>query len=85
MAKGPYSRIVIKRPNGETEIIGRPGHLDPTRAIRELSPMGEVLRCSGHPACEGPHLREDHEQVCDGGSDCDNDWCWCGCQFCNKA
>ena len=43
MAKGPYSRIVIKRPNGRTEIIGRSGHLEPGKASRELAPFGEVI------------------------------------------
>lgn len=54
MAKGPYSRIVIKRPNGRTEIIGRPGHLEPRRAARELESMGTVLAVR-HEKAEGGH------------------------------
>ena len=52
MAQGPYSRIVIRRPNGKTEIIGRPGLLDPRRAARELEPMGVVLAVR-HEKAEG--------------------------------
>ena len=52
MAKGPYSRIVIRRPDGKTEIIGRPGLLDPRRAARELEPMGVVLAVR-HEKAEG--------------------------------
>lgn len=43
---------------------------------------GTFLTCSDHPCCEGPHIREDHDAVCDAGAECDNDTCWRGCQFC---
>jgi hypothetical protein len=52
MANGPYSRIVIKRANGRTEIIGRAGHLDPNRMVRELAPFGDVLAVR-HEQAEG--------------------------------
>jgi hypothetical protein len=43
MAKGPYSRIVIKRPSGRTEIVGRHGLMDPARVAREFSAFGQVV------------------------------------------
>jgi hypothetical protein len=39
-------------------------------------------RCSGHVACQGPHLRHDHDKVCDAGEECDSEFCWEPCEFC---
>lgn len=41
--QGPYTRVVIRRPNGRTEVIGRSGHLDHHKASREFSNRGEVV------------------------------------------
>lgn len=43
MPQGPISRIVIRRPNGSTEIIGRVGHIDHNAAARIFASAGEVL------------------------------------------
>lgn len=43
MPHGPVSKIVIKRPNGRTEIIGRGGHIDLQFAARTFAQFGEVV------------------------------------------
>ena len=50
--------------------------------LRKVDPETEYLRCTGHPACEGARLREDHDEVCDSGDECTDDECWRGCPFC---
>jgi hypothetical protein len=42
MPQGPVTRIVIRRPNGRVEVIGRVGHHDPHRLAREFSGVGVV-------------------------------------------
>jgi hypothetical protein len=42
MPQGPYTRIVLKRTNGRTDIIGRQGHLDPHAAARTFAAHGKV-------------------------------------------
>lgn len=43
MPQGPVSRIIIKRPNGQTEVIGRTGHVDHNTAARQFASHGEVV------------------------------------------
>lgn len=43
MPQGPITRIVIRRPDGRTEILGRVGHVDPHKATRDFATHGEVL------------------------------------------
>jgi len=45
MPQGPFSRIVIRRPNGKVDVIGRVGFVDPhptSRALQDAG-AGEVL------------------------------------------
>lgn len=37
MPQGPFSRIVIRRPNGAVEIIGRNGHVEPAAVSRMMA------------------------------------------------
>lgn len=50
--------------------------------LRPRNPHTEYLRCSHHPMCEGPHLREDHDEVCGDGAECTDEACWRGCPCC---
>ena len=43
MPQGPVTRIVLRRPNGRTEIIGRVGHVDHNTAAKIFSTRGQVL------------------------------------------
>lgn len=43
MSLDAYSRIVIRRPGGAVEVIGRKGHLDPHAMARDMAMHGEVL------------------------------------------
>lgn len=43
MAQGPYSRIVIRRPDGQTEVITRRGTVDPGEVARSFSHVGSVV------------------------------------------
>jgi hypothetical protein len=45
MASGPYTRIMVKRPNGRTEVIGRPGVIAPgdAAAMVKDGAMGTVV------------------------------------------
>lgn len=43
MPQGPVSRIVLRRFDGRTEIIGRAGHIDPSRITAALKAAGDVL------------------------------------------
>lgn len=43
MPYGPISKIVIKRPDGRTEIIGRGGHIDLRMATQTFAKHGEVV------------------------------------------
>jgi hypothetical protein len=38
--------------------------------------------CSEHPCCQGPHLRPDHDQICNAGASCGDEACWQGCRYC---
>lgn len=50
--------------------------------LRPHNPETEYLHCSHHPLCEGPRLREDHDEVCADGDECTDDACWRGCRYC---
>lgn len=43
MAQGPYSRIVIRRPDGRTEVITRRGTVDPNEVARAFAAHGTVI------------------------------------------
>jgi hypothetical protein len=43
MPQGPITRIVLRRPNGSTEIIGRVGHIDHNAAARTFATRGQVV------------------------------------------
>ena len=40
MAQGPYSKIVIERPDGRTEVVCRRGAVDPNEAFRTFARSG---------------------------------------------
>lgn len=43
MPEGPFTRIVIRRRSGQTDIIGRRGHID-VRQVREMfARHGEII------------------------------------------
>lgn len=42
-------------------------------------------RCSDHPCCEGPHLINGHEKICDAGDECDDEKHWHGCPYCAQV
>lgn len=50
--------------------------------LRQVNPETEFLRCTNHPQCLGPRLRDDHDDVCETGDECDSDECWRGCKYC---
>lgn len=43
MPQGPVTKIVLRRPNGRTEIVTRIGHIDPKRAVDGLAHVGNVV------------------------------------------
>lgn len=55
MAQGPFTRIVIRRPDGNVEIIGRHGIHDPNETARAMtkSGAGQVLSVRHEMHTEG--------------------------------
>ena len=58
---GPYTRIVLNR-GTRTDIIGRPGHIDPHSASRMFAASGkvvvvrhEMVRAGGRPETVAIH------------------------------
>lgn len=45
MPQGPFTRIVVRRPDGTIDVIGRKGSLDPNKTARTFNDAGhgEVL------------------------------------------
>lgn len=41
--QGPFTRIVLCRPNGRTEIVTRQGHIEPNAAARIFAVHGKVV------------------------------------------
>ena len=59
MAQGPYTRIIVQRPDGKVEVVGRPGMHDPHAVSRLFSEAGSgkviAVRHESMPAGGGVH------------------------------
>ena len=48
MHTGPITRIVVQRPDGKTEVVGRAGTLEPYRLAREFTPNNGTVTAVRH-------------------------------------